>query len=182
MSFAESFTALETLLPCLIYPVCYHSELEAVLDCNLEDRTCLPTVHCIYCGYNAGLPTIQHELEAIQQLLSGETIELSCPACLAQSHLEFRCTLAEQRCSSRPECLAVKLSTNSRSVSKASIGMLGTTPAQGRPRAAPLLTTNALPAINALGVFQGLNSPNLSLVIVRRISSSVIPSTYLAGM
>lgn len=77
MSFAESFTALETLLPCLIYPVCYHSELEAVLDCNLEDRTCLPTVHCIYCGYNAGAPTIQHELEAIQQLLSGETSNLA---------------------------------------------------------------------------------------------------------
>lgn len=39
MSFAESFTALETLLPCLICPVCYHREREAVLRRDLEDRT-----------------------------------------------------------------------------------------------------------------------------------------------
>ncbi len=58
MSFAESFTALETLLLCLICPVCYLSELEAVLGCDLEDRTCLPTVHCIYCGFSAGPLTI----------------------------------------------------------------------------------------------------------------------------
>lgn len=94
-----SLSTIEARLPHLICPVCYHTELEAVLRCDLGWSECLPTIHCSHCGASFE-PNIHIEtLESLERRIARGEVNVACPTCHHRyPSIEFRCELADRSC------------------------------------------------------------------------------------
>lgn len=102
---AQGLAELESLLPRMICPVCYHTELEAVLRCDLAWRSCLPAIHCLHCGETIDPSQYRLALRAIEQRLHDGRVTAACPDC-GDRHpmVEFRCELVDRQCSYLLRC------------------------------------------------------------------------------
>jgi transcription elongation factor Elf1 len=96
----DRLTDIETMLPHLMCPMCYRGGLEAVLRCDLSPRSdCLATIHCTRCGYSFEPEAGQRASDVVQAKILAGDIKAACPACGGlDSRVEFRCSVADQRC------------------------------------------------------------------------------------
>lgn len=101
----HTFSEIEALISKVICPVCYHTDLEAVLRCDLGWSACLPTLHCNHCGYSFDREGYQTAVAAFERRITEGRVDLRCPSCgQADPLVEFRCDLNSHLCSYVVRC------------------------------------------------------------------------------
>lgn len=104
---AVNLVDVQTLIPHMFCPVCFRTELEAVLRCDLDRRDCLPAAHCLHCGYTFEPESFRRAEAAIERRLLEGKLDLPCPTCGRRaSVIELRCDLADRECSYVITCRA----------------------------------------------------------------------------
>jgi transcription elongation factor Elf1 len=104
---AISLMDVQLSLPRMFCPACYRTELEAVLHCEVDRRDCVPTVHCLHCGYTFEPESFRRTVASIEGHLADGRIELPCTSCGHRyAVVELRCDLADRECSYVATCRA----------------------------------------------------------------------------
>jgi hypothetical protein len=97
---------VETMLTRFVCPKCFHSELEAVLRCDLVWRSCLTTVHCLRCGYYFEPDTERRALERMEARIASGDVDIPCPSCGGRHvRAEFRCDVSSKSCCYFVQCV-----------------------------------------------------------------------------
>ncbi len=95
----DKLTEVQLKLQKVGCPVCFNTQLELVLRCDLGQGECLYTATCKHCGKVFEVNTKSQTIEELEPELENKIKTRGCPQCgKHELEVNFRCDLASRDC------------------------------------------------------------------------------------